>query len=207
MPIKINRYDNGVFEENTYVIRETERNVAAVIDPGEFSKEIQNVIDSTNGLRYIFLTHAHSDHMRDADEYMKRWPDAKLVVHKDDAEMLENASINYSQETVGKKIELKPDICVEDKDKLDFGAETVKIIHTPGHSSGGMCLLIDGKLFSGDTLFYRSVGRTDLYGGDWDALKKSVKNKLYALPDETEVYPGHGPATKIGDEKRSNPYV
>ena len=135
------------------------------------------------------------------------FPGAKIVAHEDEAEMLENPQYNLSLEVCGTPVSIKADIFVRDKDTLKVGNLELTFIHTPGHTKGGMCIYTAGHLFSGDTLFRQSIGRSDFYGGDYRALINSIKDRLYVFPDDTKVYPGHMGMTTIGDEKRGNPFV
>ena len=121
--------------------------------------------------------------------------------------MLLDPELNEAHHFGPEKVSFKPDILVDDGDTLTVGNMTMKFIMTPGHTEGGMCILVDDVLFSGDTLFCRSIGRTDLAGGDFKTLMESIKNKLFLLPDETQVLPGHMGTTTIGFEKEHNPFV
>jgi glyoxylase-like metal-dependent hydrolase (beta-lactamase superfamily II) len=121
--------------------------------------------------------------------------------------MLQNSKKNYSVEIGCKKVELEGDILLEDGRVLELGNTKLNILHTPGHSKGSICIKCEDSLFSGDTLFAHSIGRTDLEGGSYEEIINSIKNKLMILPDETKVYPGHGSSTTIGEEKYRNPFL
>jgi hydroxyacylglutathione hydrolase len=205
MDLKVYVSDQGIYQENTYLVIDNDSNECLLIDPGDVNDGFFNIIDKTKGLKYIILTHSHGDHIRKLNEFVARYPDTKVYLHA-----TEMANFRHEKEGFARKRDVtnyRVDVNPVDGDELPFGDGTVKLIHTPGHTPGGMCALIGDALFSGDTLFYMSVGRTDLFGGSWEDLKKSIIEKLYVLPEETKVYPGHGPSTTIRYEKRSNPFV
>ena len=157
----------------------------------------------------VVYTHGHLDHTFGVKALRENWPDIKVAIHKDDADMLTDANINLSA-AMGMPLVFSPaDIILNDGDQVDFAGVKFKVIHTPGHTPGGISLYSESEkiLFSGDTLFATSVGRTDFPGGDHDLLITSIRTKLIVLPDETKVYTGHGPETTIGQEKRFNPFI
>ena len=203
MSINIKRIECAPIGENTYIIKDDSTESCAVIDPGCHNDLIDNFIGGEN----IILTHAHWDHINALNEYKKKNPSAKLVVNFDEHEMITDSSINGTAQYTSENVALEADIYIADNEELKLGDTTLKFITTPGHTKGGMCILADGNLFSGDTLFFRSVGRTDLYGGNWGDLKDSIQNKLFKLDGNTIVYPGHGPSTTIELEMRENPFV
>lgn len=197
----------GPIEENCYVLRDEETNEGIIIDAGDNGQEILAYVRDS-GLKPIMLvnTHGHWDHIGAVD-FLRDQLDIKLAIHKDDAFMLtasEEEMAAYSI-FIGKK---RPaEILLNDGDEISFGNSKLKAIHTPGHTEGGICLYGGGCLFSGDTLFAGSVGRTDLPGGDYQAIIHSVNVKLSEVADDTRVYPGHGPVTTMGRERRCNPYM
>ncbi|MBG0780516.1 MAG: MBL fold metallo-hydrolase, partial [Desulfotignum balticum] len=132
---------------------------------------------------------------------------AKLAIHPDDVPMLSELSRSAASFGLSAENSPEPDLLLHDKYTVRFGNITLTVIHTPGHSRGGIALYTPGHLFAGDTLFAGSIGRTDLPGGDYDTLIASIKQKLLVLPDDTVVYTGHGPETTIADEKRMNPFL
>ncbi len=157
----------------------------------------------------VVYTHGHLDHTFGVKALRENWPDIKVAIHKDDADMLTDANKNLSA-AMGMPLEFSPaDIILNDGDQVDFAGVKFKVIHTPGHTPGGISLYSESEklLFAGDTLFATSIGRTDFPGGDHDLLITSIRTKLVVLPDETKVYTGHGPETTIGQEKRFNPFI
>ena len=207
MAIKTRKFDKGAVDENTYVVTDISTGKCAVIDPGRSDDAVRAVVDASSGLEYIILTHGHGDHIKELPEFREAYPEAKLIADFEEKPMLNSARVNGSKHICGKAVEDEADIYVTDGETVPFGSGEIRFIHTPGHTEGGMCILIEKALFSGDTLFRADVGRSDFPGGSWDALKDSIQNKLFLLPDDTVVYPGHGPETSIGYEKRMNPYV
>ncbi len=206
MSISVNRFHSPFIDENTYIIIDDKSGDAAVIDPGIYSDETASILEGHN-LRYILLTHSHGDHIKDTLKYKEHYPEAQICVNKDEAEFLMNAELNGTAHMPMENLNIKADVLTDSNMTLKFGDEDIEFIDTPGHSPGGQCIKIGNILFSGDTLFYMSVGATHFVGGDWDALKKSITDKLFTLSDDVRVYPGHGPETSIGYEKRANPFV
>lgn len=198
-------------DTNCYVIGCPATKEAAVIDPGAFSpEEVQGILGllEREGLkaRYIINTHGHIDHIA-GNRAVKQATGAPILIHADDAGRLGDGQLNGSF-LFGLDIQSPPaDRLLEDGETVELGDFRIKVLHTPGHTPGGVCLLLDGVLFSGDTLFAGSVGRTDLPGGSERAILKSIREKLLVLPDDIMVRPGHGPRTAIGKERQSNPYI
>ena len=195
----------GVIANNCYIVSDEQKN-AFVIDPGGDADEIINQCQGLN-IHYIINTHGHLDHIGANTELKNAFPNAKIVIHKDDEEMLYDPNLNLST-LMGKKVtSSKADLVVEDGDTLDFVGKRIEVMHTPGHTRGGIILRIEDYVFSGDTIFAGSVGRTDFPGGDMKTLVNSIKNKVLSLPDDLNIYPGHGPKTTVKDEKDSNPFL
>ncbi len=193
---------------NCYLAYEEQTGDAVLFDPAGYSEQIANFIKENElKLHYVVLTHGHGDHIGGVERFMREFPDAKLVAGEMETSMLKSADMNFSSMVAGTPIELDPDLKVKDGDTVLAGALELRIIDTPGHTMGGISVLIGDALFSGDTLFRESIGRTDLQGGDYGTLINSVKNKLFVLPDDTNVYPGHMGTTTIGHEKERNPFV
>lgn len=206
MGIIIKKYLSPYIEENTYIVTDEATGASAVIDPGILNKEIVDYL-ADKGIDYILLTHAHGDHIKDIMKYKAKYPDASVAVGCNEKDFLEDSSKNGSVNMPFGPISLKADILTDNSTELSLGESVISFISTPGHTPGSQCIRICDSLFSGDTLFFMSVGATHFPGGDWEQLKKSISETLFALPDEVTVYPGHGPETLIGYEKRANPFV
>ena len=206
--MKIVNIPTGMLQANTYLVCGETSRLGFIVDLGGYSKELKNIIEKNDiQIQYIVLTHGHGDHIGGVQEHLKDFPDAKVVCSRAEEKMLLDPELNEAHHFGPEKVSFKPDILVDDGDTLTVGNMTMKFIMTPGHTEGGMCILIDDVLFSGDTLFCRSIGRTDLAGGDFRTIMESIKKKLFLLPDETQVLPGHMGPTTIGFEKENNPFV
>ena len=197
----------GPLQVNCFVVACQRTREAMVIDPGEDGPRILQLAES-NGykVKQIVNTHGHFDHIG-ANQPVKDATGAVLMMHEADLPLLQNAR-NHAQAyglTVSPSPD--PDKFLNEGDVFSVGEQSFSIFHGPGHSPGSICLLSDGHLFVGDVLFAGSVGRTDLPGGDFDALVEGVREKLFRLPADTIVHPGHGPDTTIGREKQMNPFV
>jgi len=193
-----------------YLVGDRESGEGLVIDPAGDVDKIMAAVDK-NGLtiRYIVNTHGHVDHMAGNAE-MKKITGAPIVIHRDDADMLTSTPAMYLR-MFGAKQSPPADITVVEGDHITVGKVSLRVIHTPGHSPGGMALYGDGIVFTGDTLFVEAVGRTDLPGGSWPVMLRSIESKLMTLPEDTVVYPGHNygrmPTSTIGHEKKYNPFL
>lgn len=193
----------GILTANCFILRNEKE--ALVIDPGGNFEAIHPYIDQRK-LTYIINTHGHYDHIA-ANNELKAHYDTVLAVGKYDYDMLLNPQLNLSCMVDIPFISIVPDLLLREGDIIRFEGKNLEILHTPGHTKGGICIKIENVLFSGDTLFYHSIGRTDLPTGSYEDLEKSIKSKLYTLPDETKVYTGHGEDTLIGEEKNYNEFV
>ncbi len=206
--MKIAQKPSGMLGANTYLVWDEKNHNGFIVDPGGYDEYMVKLIDKEAiNLEYIILTHGHGDHIGGVEGYRTTYPDAKLVACEAEREFLLDPDMNESRELCFKELRLTADIYVNDGDTLDIGDMKLTFIHTPGHTPGGMCIYTGGALFSGDTLFRYSIGRTDFPGGDFKALIDSIREKLFCLPDDTIVYPGHMDSTEIGKEKRHNPFV
>jgi glyoxylase-like metal-dependent hydrolase (beta-lactamase superfamily II) len=180
---------------------------AAVIDPGAGGPEIGETLKRRAWkIRYILLTHGHYDHIGGAAE-LRQACGAVLCIHQQDAVMLEDGTLNLSFLLGIPYSPVNPDRLLRDRDELEFGSGRIKVFHTPGHTPGSCSFLIGDCLFSGDTLFRESVGRTDFPGSSYPALLKSIGTLFSNLTDDIRVMPGHGPETTIGHERRHNPFL
>ncbi len=207
--MKIALFNTGMLGVNTYLVYDDETKKGFIVDPGGHSANLTAMVKEEGvDIEYIILTHGHSDHICGVNEHKADFANAKVLAHKDEEAMLTDANFNQSAFMEG-AYTVKPDILVEDGQEIRIGGLTLKFLHTPGHTPGGMCIYManENALFSGDTLFRQSIGRTDFPGGSFEALKDAVHNKLFVLPEDTAVLPGHMGPTDIGLEKRSNPFV
>ena len=198
----------GLIQTNCYVVGCEETKEGVVIDPGGHPERILAEIERRGlTIKYVLNTHAHFDHT-DANGAVVEATGAPLALHPEDSTLLA-ASGGAALFGVQAHPSPRADLDLHDGDELEVGTLRFKVLHTPGHTPGHVCFYEaeEGVLFDGDVLFYRGVGRTDLPGGSWEQLVASIQDRLFALPGETVVYSGHGPATTIEDEKRLNPWL
>ncbi len=206
--MKIYKYLTGPLSVNTYLTVDESSGKAFLIDPGGVDNNLLKFVrENQLDVEFIILTHGHGDHICGLKKYREAWPNARLVAHQAESELLGNSKLNFSPMTCGYPVEIKADMEVLDGDSLDVGNLKLYFYHTPGHTKGGMCIHVGDFLFTGDTLFQGSVGRTDFPGSSFAELKKSIEDKIYTLPDDTEVLPGHMGSTRVGIEKEHNPFV
>ncbi len=199
--MKIKRIPAGVYAANCYIIVDEETKTCVVMDPGGDAEDLIKDIKNTDAeVKYILLTHGHADHTEAAVELKEEFK-APLCISAEDYKMVENSEFMYGN--IGGKI----DKYISEGDILNVGTMAIKCIHTPGHTPGGVCFLFEDSVFTGDTLFAGSIGRTDFAGGDFETIIKSIKDKLMILPDEIKVFPGHGPESSIGKERMHNPFL
>lgn len=190
----------GVYEANCYLLVDEDTKECGIIDPGGDAKKIEAIIKSLNANpKYIILTHGHFDHVGGVIELMDVYNIPYYISETDEKYMEKDNSVFGTLP--------KASSYLKDGDTIELGNNVIKVIATPGHTKGGVCFLVNDKLFTGDTLFQGSVGRSDFIGGDGRELVNSIKTKLLPLGDEIEVYPGHGDASTIGYEKRRNPFL
>ena len=197
----------GPLQVNCFIVGCESSKEALVIDPGEEGERILSHL-AVHGLqlKMIINTHGHFDHVG-ANRLLMEKSGAQLLIHSADAPLLPLAKLHGQKYGLDVQVSPPPNQLLQGNEKLTVGTLAIQVIATPGHTAGGISLLIGEHLFSGDTLFADSVGRTDLPGGDHKTLVASIRKGLFILPEATIVHPGHGPDTTIGREKRLNPYV
>ncbi len=201
----------GMYLTNCYVVGCEETKEAIVIDPGfdrdREAKEVLNFIEQNDlHVKYIVNTHGHADHTA-GNGIIKKATGAPILIHEDDAIMLTTVAKTLSR-VFGLRVTSPPaDRTLQDGNVIQVGRTKLVVLHTPGHSRGGISLLGDKVVFAGDTLFAGSIGRTDFPGASFEEIIHSIKTKLVTLPDHFKAYPGHGPPTTIGEEKKHNPFL
>ncbi len=202
----IERLVVGMLQSNCYVVGSEDTKVGIIIDPGGDAPVILDRVEQLGlSIKYIVNTHGHIDHIA-ANRQLKEATQALIAIHRDDAQWLMSDQGDFARMLGVLSPGPPADVLLDEGDEIDFGNDSLQVIHTPGHSLGGISLVGDGMVFCGDTLFAMGVGRVDLPGGSWETLMQSIKTRLFTMPDETTVYTGHGPPTTIGREKKFNPW-
>lgn len=208
MNLKVEGYPVGYMATNCYLVTDSQSGERFIVDPGMFDGSLKRLLESVKEgeLKYILLTHGHFDHIMGIYDVQQKYG-GKIVVHEKDADCFTNEekSLLDTFDFDGKLPE-KADIVVRDGDVLPFADGKIEVMHTPGHTEGSVCYLIEDKIFSGDTLFYGSVGRTDFKTGSYDDIIKSVK-RLASLDGDRKVYPGHNMLTTLDNERKHNVYL
>jgi glyoxylase-like metal-dependent hydrolase (beta-lactamase superfamily II) len=197
----------GPLQVNCFILADDKTREAVVIDPGDDAGDILKIIGEKGlKVRYIVNTHAHFDHVG-ANTAIKEATGAELLLHEADAPVL--ATVSHQSRSFGMNPVSSPaaDRLLKHGDIIAAGEVSLKVLHTPGHTPGGISLLEQGMVFTGDALFAGSIGRTDFPGGDLMTLLRSIKTRLMTLPDDTKVFSGHGPESTIGEERRENPFL
>lgn len=205
--MKVRNIPTGVLMVNTYLAWDEETMKGFIVDPGGYSKDLSLFIEKEGiDIEYIVLTHGHADHIAGVNRHKEELSNAKVMSYVDEVEMIKDPKLNMTGD-FGKAESIITDVEVWDGEEIKVGNMTLKIIFTPGHTTGGMSILVDNVLFCGDTLFRDSIGRTDFPGGSFKTLKESIHKKLFVLDPNTQVLPGHMGPTTIGYEKEHNPFV
>ncbi len=200
----------GPLQCNCALLACKETREAVLIDPGDDAQAILHLIEKHGvKVKYLLHTHAHFDHIGATGE-LKSKLDATTCLHSADDNLYRN--LPMQGKLFGMQFQSAPpiELFIEHEQEIVFGKQKLKVIHTPGHSPGGVCYQLQGseeRVFSGDTLFRQSIGRSDLWGGDGKQLVQSIRERLFCLDDDIPVFPGHGPQTLIGYEKRNNPFL
>ncbi len=207
--IKIEKFVLGPVGTNCYIVRNEENKECFLVDPAACPPELAGHIKSEGlTVRAVVLTHGHFDHIMGLDGVTEAFS-VPVYAYKGEKALLEDAQMNSSATMLGQPYTFSEADYTDDGQEMEIAGFQVRVIHTPGHTAGGCCYYIpeEGVLFSGDTLFHASVGRTDLPTGSMGQLVRSIREKLFILPDETKVYPGHMEETTIGYEKKYNPFL
>jgi hydroxyacylglutathione hydrolase len=197
----------GPIMANCFIVGCRETFEAVIIDPGDEADKILRLVTDLNlKVKNILNTHGHFDHVS-ANKDVNAATGAPILIHALDAPMLQQISASASNWGLVAQDSPPPERTIDEGDAITFGKITLQVIHTPGHTPGGVSFYADGHVFVGDTLFAGSIGRTDFPGGDFRTLKSSIQDKLFILRDDIQVHTGHGPGTTIGREKQHNPFV
>ncbi len=196
----------GMFECNCYLVGCEDTKEGIIIDPGGDAPLILDRVGQLGlTIKHIVNTHGHIDHIA-ANRPVKEATGAEIAIHKDDAEWLVTDQGSYARMLGVLSPGPAADVLLTEGDEISFGDHSLQVIHTPGHSLGGISLVGDGMVFCGDTLFAMGVGRVDLPGGSWETLMQSIQTRLFTMPDDTVAYTGHGAPTTVGREKQLNPF-
>jgi hydroxyacylglutathione hydrolase len=200
----------GMLQCNCYVLGDETTHEAVVIDPGDDIERVQQVLARHKlTAKYLVATHAHIDHVGGLEK-LARASGAAVLMHQADLPLYQDLATQAAWLGMRPPGTIEIDQFLHEGDSLRWGAKALEVLHTPGQSPGSVSLYLPGderRIFSGDTLFQASIGRTDLWGGSYEGILRSIESKLLALDDLTPVFPGHGPATTIGDERRFNPFL
>lgn len=205
--MEIIRVPAGVYAANCYIIYSKATKEGIIVDPGGDADDLVEYVKRNDlSIKHIILTHGHGDHIGGVKE-LKEVLEATIMIHEDDREMLIDGNKNLSTSMAMGTVEIEPDVLLKDGDIIEFGDLKAEVIHTPGHTEGCICIKIGENIITGDTLFAGSIGRTDLFGGNYESIIKSIKDKLMIYSDEIQVFPGHGTPSTIGKERVSNPFL
>lgn len=206
--MRISRLVVGSVSTNCYIVSNEETKEAFIIDPGEEASRIERkLLDEKLDLKAILLTHGHFDHIMAVNDLLEKYK-ADVYIGENELELLGDTYKNCSGSMMNRPYTAKADKALRDDDVLELAGMTIKVLFTPGHTSGGVCYYLEKEevLFSGDTVFCQSVGRSDLPTGSGRVLQESIQNKILPLPENTRIFPGHGDSTTVAYEKKYNPY-
>jgi len=202
----VKRIPAGVYAANCYILMDEISKECAVIDPGGDAEDIDSYLSKIDAkVKYILLTHGHLDHTGAVGYFKEKYNIQAYINAADGKLILENNFMLGPLKYKAQDVKLQMD--VNEASKFNIGSITIEVIETPGHTPGGVCYKAENNIFTGDTLFLRSIGRTDLTGGNFDTLIRSIKSKLLVLNEDVIVYPGHGPMSSIGYEKANNSFL
>ena len=200
----------GILQCNCSVVGDEASGEAVVIDPGDDIERVQEILNKYRlKAKYIVATHAHIDHAGGIQR-LQQATGATVLIHERDLPLYQNLAVQAAWVGIPAPGVVEVDQFLKEGDVLRWGSLALEVFHTPGHSPGSLCLHLPGehrRIFAGDTLFQGSIGRTDLWGGNYQQILKSIKNTLLSFPDQTPVFPGHGPQTTIGEEREHNPFL
>lgn len=207
MAIEIKTFDLGMVAANCYIVKDTVSGDALLVDPGSYNSRLENLIKEAGieKLRYILLTHGHFDHIMGVKRTKSTFG-GKVVIHLSDLLCTTDSNLSLASAFGFESEPFGADILVKDGDKLPFGEGEIEVIHTPGHTTGSVCYKLGDVLFTGDTLFRMTVGRTDFPGGSYEILERSLK-KLSSLQGDFKIYPGHESESTLEFERLNNPYM
>lgn len=207
--MKLDIIQTGPLDVNTYILKDEKTKETVLIDVGGSFDKIYDILSSEGyKINCILNTHGHFDHVLGQVDIPQKYPDIKIYVNEADKRHYTNLSQTLEVWGIYENVKpLIPSCNIDENTQIKIGDEQIKVFKSPGHSAGSVSYFVDGKLFCGDTLFAGSIGRTDFIDGNYDDLISSIKHVFFALPDYTEVFPGHGPSTTISEEKNNNPYL
>lgn len=208
MSLEIRCFISEYMSENTYLVTDEATGSMAVIDPGYYGEDIISEITDTSALRYILLTHGHYDHFAAVQNYIDEYPAAVFAAPEGESYLLHGGRDNkWMALGRGSSICPEAEMMLKEGDAILLGDTVIGVMETPGHTEGSLCFYTDRDVFTGDTLFKSGIGNTSLETGSRSDIEASIRNKLYALDDYIVVWPGHGPSSTIGAEKKANPFI
>lgn len=208
MSIRLRSFVSGPFETNCYIIWDQVTSKAVIVDPGGGRGQVISIVTSANlHVEMILLTHGHPDHSFYAGSLAEHYSVGIAMHEADIPQLTESLPIAEMFYDMSEYVSFEPSRLLNNGDTIQLGQSKIEVIHAPGHTPGGLCFLTDAGVLCGDTVFAGSRGRTDLPGGSYGQLMDTIKNKILTLSDNTHLYPGHGPSTTVGKERRTNPSI